>query len=155
MCLRVHSRNSALSLSPPLTAALSQYWPNNAAQHWSRVVSRYCAHSRLLRLVGAYRAFVAMLFYWLELPAPHCTLWLLTAESVHMSCGSEWVRPIGHTIISCLSQCLPGPHRKRPDTDLKTQRMGQDCRIILDRLRITFVHVASVCPSLLFLTKNT
>lgn len=36
----------------------------------SRVVSRYCAHSRLLRLVGGYRAFVAVLFYWLELPVP-------------------------------------------------------------------------------------
>lgn len=106
VCLRVQraptpSQNWALFLSPPLTAALSQYWPNNAAQAWSRVVSRYCTHSRLLRLVGGYRAFVALLFLLTRAACAPLCYRLPIAASVHMSCCFEWVRPMGYTIISC------------------------------------------------------
>lgn len=155
MCLRrqqaptFHSKNCAPILSSPLTAALSQYWPKNATQPWSRVVSRYLTHSRLLRLVGGYRAFVAVLFYWLELPGCASLCYrLLIAASVHMSCCVEWVRPMRYTIISCQRRfsstwalSLPGPYRKRPDTNLQTKRMRQELRIIHGNLSNTTIHV--------------
>lgn len=115
MCLRVqqastlHSKNSALFLSPPLTVALSQYWPNNAARAWSRVVSRYCAHSRLLRLVGGYRAFVAVLFYWLKLPcASLCYMAAHSCVSSHELWN--WMGQAYGTHNNILSICILPVH---------------------------------------------
>lgn len=100
MCLRrqqaptLHSKNSAPNLPSPLTAALSQHWPKNAAQPWSTVVSRYLTHSRLLSWVGGYRAFVKCCFTdsscLAVLPAAHscissheCLCWMGQAYGIH------------------------------------------------------------------------
>lgn len=122
MCLRVQQASTLHSkklLSPPLTAASII-----SAKQRSSSLKQICQHIlRPQQIIEAGWWIQGLLLQCCFTDSSSLCLIVLTrlliAASVHMSCGGEWVRPMGYTIISC----LPGRYRKRPDTHLQTRRV--------------------------------